>query len=113
MRLCLVQSLKSHFTEAQLKRLINFLLHYIADLDIPIKRGTFIEFRTGMLNVSPIGAFLLFPPSLAPAVLISSRNLQVETAVNRSAMNSKRTTRSTTCDERWLTSCGVSSRTWS
>jgi len=30
-------------------------LHYIADLDIPIKRGTFIEYRTGMLNVSPIG----------------------------------------------------------
>ncbi|KAG0500618.1 hypothetical protein HPP92_000690 [Vanilla planifolia] len=26
-----------------------------ADLDIPIKRGTFIEFRSGMLNVSPIG----------------------------------------------------------
>ncbi|KAJ4824876.1 hypothetical protein Tsubulata_007179 [Turnera subulata] len=34
---------------------INFTLHYIADLDIPIKRGTFIEFRSGMLNVSPIG----------------------------------------------------------
>jgi hypothetical protein len=36
-------------------RFINFVLHYIADLDIPIKRGTFIEFRNGMLNVSPIG----------------------------------------------------------
>jgi hypothetical protein len=52
-----LQSLKSHFTEAQLKRFINFVLHYIADLDIPIKRGTFIEFRTGMLNVSPIGSW--------------------------------------------------------
>ena len=31
------------------------MLHYIADLDIPVKRGTFIEFRAGMLNVSPIG----------------------------------------------------------
>ncbi|XP_060169123.1 phosphomannomutase-like [Lycium barbarum] len=30
-------------------------LHYIADLDSPIKRGMFIEFRSGMLNVSPIG----------------------------------------------------------
>ncbi|KAI0491392.1 hypothetical protein KFK09_025652 [Dendrobium nobile] len=37
------------------QELINFTLHYIADLDIPIKRGTFIEFRSGMLNVSPIG----------------------------------------------------------
>ncbi|CAL5331118.1 unnamed protein product [Camellia sinensis] len=38
---------------------INFTLHCIADLDIPTKRfehlGTFIEFRSGMLNVSPIG----------------------------------------------------------
>jgi phosphomannomutase len=31
------------------------ILHYIADLDIPIKRGTFVEFRNGMINVSPIG----------------------------------------------------------
>lgn len=46
-----------HYSEGQLKRLISFILHYIADLDIPIKRGTFIEFRTGMLNVSPIGRF--------------------------------------------------------
>lgn len=66
-----------------MQELINFTLHYIADLDIPIKRynvdpttslysclqsdkmiyfldicihrGTFIEFRNGMLNVSPIG----------------------------------------------------------
>lgn len=67
-----------------MQNLINFTLHYIADLDIPIKRlvgwsleifscvsdfrwyisdclssfifrGTFIEFRNGMLNVSPIG----------------------------------------------------------
>lgn len=49
------QSLKSFLGEEKLKELINFMLHYIADLDIPIKRGTFIEFRSGMLNVSPIG----------------------------------------------------------
>merc|ERR550539_1563159 len=42
-------------TEDQMKPLINFILHYVADLEIPVKRGTFIEFRTGMLNVSPIG----------------------------------------------------------
>ncbi|KAJ4956550.1 hypothetical protein NE237_013333 [Protea cynaroides] len=49
------QSLKSLLGEEILKELINFTLHYIADLDIPLKRGTFIEFRSGMLNVSPIG----------------------------------------------------------
>lgn len=50
-----VQSIKKHLGEDNLKRFINFVLRYIADLDIPIKRGTFIEFRNGMLNVSPIG----------------------------------------------------------
>ena len=50
-----IQSLKTWLGEDKLKELINFLLHYIADLDIPIKRGTFIEFRNGMLNVCPIG----------------------------------------------------------
>ncbi|XP_065846404.1 uncharacterized protein [Oscarella lobularis] len=50
-----VESIKTFVGEEKLKRLINFCLHYIADLDIPIKRGTFIEFRNGMLNVSPIG----------------------------------------------------------
>jgi len=49
------QSLKKFLGEDRLKKFINFVLHYVADLDIPIKRGTFIEFRNGMLNVSPIG----------------------------------------------------------
>jgi len=49
------KSIKDFLGEDRLKKIINFCLHYIADLDIPIKRGTFIEYRTGMLNVSPIG----------------------------------------------------------
>lgn len=35
--------------------MVNFLLKYIANLEIPKKRGTFVEFRNGMINVSPIG----------------------------------------------------------
>jgi len=54
-KLIATQSLKNHLGEEKLKKLINFCLKYIANLDIPIKRGTFIEFRAGMLNVSPIG----------------------------------------------------------
>lgn len=41
--------------EERYQELANFILHYIADLKIPKKRGTFIEFRNGMINVSPIG----------------------------------------------------------
>ncbi|GAA98167.1 hypothetical protein E5Q_04850 [Mixia osmundae IAM 14324] len=49
------QSFIKHVGEEKYKQLVNFILHYIADLDIPIKRGTFVEFRNGMINVSPIG----------------------------------------------------------
>ena len=33
--------------EENLKRLINWVLAYFAQLDIPVKRGTFVEFRQG------------------------------------------------------------------
>lgn len=48
-------TIKDYLGETNIKKLINWSLKYIADLDIPIKRGTFIEFRSGMLNISPIG----------------------------------------------------------
>lgn len=41
--------------EDKYKKLSTWILHYIADLDTPVKRGTFIEFRNGMINVSPVG----------------------------------------------------------
>jgi len=49
------QSFIGWLGEDKYKKLVNFILHYIADLDIPVKRGTFVEFRNGMINVSPIG----------------------------------------------------------
>ncbi|KAM9982907.1 hypothetical protein ACTFIZ_007411 [Dictyostelium cf. discoideum] len=49
------QDIKKFLGEENIKKFINFVLHYIADLDIPIKRGTFVEFRNGMINISPIG----------------------------------------------------------
>merc|ERR1711972_1290610 len=48
-------SIVQHLGEDNLKRIINWTLVYVAGLDIPIKRGTFVEFRQGMLNLSPIG----------------------------------------------------------
>lgn len=42
--------------EQKYQTLVNFILHYIASLELlPVKRGTFVEFRNGMINVSPIG----------------------------------------------------------
>jgi phosphomannomutase len=48
-------SFLKHVGEENLKKLTNFILGYFAKLDIPQKRGTFIEFRNGMLNVSAVG----------------------------------------------------------
>jgi len=48
-------NLKKELGEEDLQAFINFCLIYIGNLKLPVKRGTFVEFRTGMINVSPIG----------------------------------------------------------
>jgi len=48
-------SLEDHLGNEKIKKLVNWILRYLCELDIPVKRGTFIEYRTGMMNVSPIG----------------------------------------------------------
>ncbi|CAG9533024.1 unnamed protein product [Cercopithifilaria johnstoni] len=50
-----MQSIKHHLGEKQLQKLINFALREFSEMDLPAKRGNFIEFRNGMLNLSPIG----------------------------------------------------------
>lgn len=40
---------------ARLKDLIESCLREVLAANVPVRRGTFIEFRSGMLNVSPIG----------------------------------------------------------
>jgi len=48
-------SVRDFLGEDTLKAFINFVLGYLSQLDIPVKRGTFLEYRQGMLNISPIG----------------------------------------------------------
>ncbi|KAI4122570.1 MAG: hypothetical protein LQ347_006461 [Umbilicaria vellea] len=49
------QSFIKWLGEDNYKELVNFCLVYIAGIDCPVKRGTFIEFRNGMVNISPVG----------------------------------------------------------
>lgn len=49
------RSISDEIGEEKLQKFINFCLKYMSELTLPCKRGTFIEYRTGMLNVSPIG----------------------------------------------------------
>nr|XP_039270588.1 phosphomannomutase 2-like [Styela clava] len=48
-------NIQSHLGEELIQKFINFCLKYMANLELPVKRGTFIEFRKGMLNVCPVG----------------------------------------------------------
>ncbi|KAF3423279.1 hypothetical protein E2986_12787 [Frieseomelitta varia] len=49
------ETIQSVVGEEALQDFINFCLKYISELHLPFKRGTFIEFRSGMINVSPVG----------------------------------------------------------
>lgn len=49
------QSIQNYIGEEKLQKFINFCLRYLSEITLPVKRGTFVEFRTGMLNISPIG----------------------------------------------------------
>lgn len=41
--------------EDKYQDLVDFCLKYIANVKLPKKRGTFVEFRNGMVNISPVG----------------------------------------------------------
>jgi len=49
------ESIQHHLGDDLLQKLINFCLQYMSGLQLPRKRGTFVEFRKGMLNVCPVG----------------------------------------------------------
>jgi len=50
-----IQTISTYLGEDNIKKIVNWTMKYLADVDIPVKRGTFIEFRSGMFNISPIG----------------------------------------------------------
>jgi phosphomannomutase len=50
------KSISDEIPNDRFKEFINFVLLYLAtEVDCPVKRGTFIEYRTGMINISPVG----------------------------------------------------------
>nr|SVE85697.1 EOG090X0BFR [Daphnia pulicaria] len=48
-------SIQEHVGEEKLQKFINYALGYMSKLTLPVKRGTFIEFRDGLVNVCPVG----------------------------------------------------------
>ncbi len=48
-------SIAEFLGEQKVQGLINFCLRYMSGLELPCKRGNFVEFRSGLINVSPVG----------------------------------------------------------
>ena len=48
-------SLVKHLGEGYYQELVNKCLSHLANTKLPVKRGTFLELRTGLLNICPIG----------------------------------------------------------
>ncbi|XP_030855583.1 phosphomannomutase [Strongylocentrotus purpuratus] len=55
------QSIQKFMGEDKMQELINFCLKYLSGVKLPLKRGTFIEFRNGMINICPIGRSCSYP----------------------------------------------------
>ncbi|CAK1595694.1 unnamed protein product [Parnassius mnemosyne] len=49
------ESILNYIGEQTLQRVINFALGYMSQLELPSKRGNFVEFRSSMLNICPVG----------------------------------------------------------
>lgn len=48
-------SIKDFLGEKQIGLLINTVLEHFSQIELPVKRGTFVEFRNGMINICPVG----------------------------------------------------------
>jgi len=48
-------TIQDHIGEEKLQRFINHCFAYMSKIILPVKRGNFVEFRKGMLNICPIG----------------------------------------------------------
>lgn len=49
------ESILNHLGEQLTQRIINFGLGYMSKIELPAKRGNFVEFRSSMINICPVG----------------------------------------------------------
>lgn len=49
------ESITSYLGDEKLQTFINFCFSYMSNLVLPCKRGNFIELRSGMINICPVG----------------------------------------------------------
>lgn len=49
------ESILTRLGEKLTQQIINFALGYMSKLELPAKRGNFVEFRSSMINICPVG----------------------------------------------------------
>lgn len=49
------ENILEYIGEEKLQTFINFCLQYMSKLILPAKRGNFVEFRSGLINICPVG----------------------------------------------------------
>lgn len=49
------ESIQAFMGEDKIQKFINFCLKYMSEIQLPVKRGTFVEFRNGLINICPVG----------------------------------------------------------
>nr|ACO11539.1 Phosphomannomutase 2 [Caligus rogercresseyi] len=54
-RLITQESISKALGEEKCQKIINFALRHLSSLELPVKRGNFVEFRNGLINISPPG----------------------------------------------------------
>jgi len=72
------QSILKKFGDKVLQKLINFSLKYMSELELPAKRGTFVEFRTGLINLCPVGRSCSYEERLEFAKFDVENNVRIK-----------------------------------
>jgi len=70
------ESIATFMGEEKIQKFTNFCLGYMSKLELPVKRGTFIEFRNGLINICPPGRSVSQADRDNFAVVDSERNIR-------------------------------------
>ncbi|RDD39851.1 Phosphomannomutase 2 [Trichoplax sp. H2] len=72
------ENIVSCIGDDNLQKVINFALKYMSELQLPRKRGTFVEFRSSMINLCPIGRSCSYDERLEFVALDKAENIRLK-----------------------------------
>ena len=69
---------EKHIVSSKNKFRFFFSLKYMSELELPAKRGTFVEFRTGLINLCPVGRSCSYEERLAFAAFDQEHSVRLK-----------------------------------